>query len=58
MHEPQSPCSDPETAAAAEQGIKTIAAALLAGQTAPAAARDQIKTSLFAANSTLSGLTS
>ena len=68
MHEPQSPCSDPETAATAEnvkasitdaeQGIKTIAAALLAGQTAPAAARDQIKTNLLAANGTLSGLTS
>ena len=67
-HKLQTPYSDPATAAGvgnvkasitdAEQGIKTIAAALLAGQTAPAAARDQIKTDLLAANSTLSGLTS
>ena len=67
-HEPQSSCSDPATAEGvesvkasitdAQQGIRTIAAALLARQMAPAAARDQIKTDLLAANSTLSGLTS
>ncbi|TBU45327.1 hypothetical protein BD309DRAFT_956481 [Dichomitus squalens] len=60
--------SDPATAAGvqsvqsdvtdAQQAIGTIAKALFTGQTAPASARDQVKSALLSANSTLSGLTS
>ncbi|KAG7441635.1 uncharacterized protein BT62DRAFT_955679 [Guyanagaster necrorhizus] len=41
----------------ASAGIKTIAGALLTGQTAPATARDQVKTGLLAAQSALGGIT-
>ncbi|KAI1792785.1 hypothetical protein LXA43DRAFT_316091 [Ganoderma leucocontextum] len=42
----------------AQSAIGTIAKALLTGQTAPAAARDQVKSNLLAAQSALAGITS
>ncbi|KAM5545986.1 hypothetical protein V8D89_000112 [Ganoderma adspersum] len=42
----------------AQSAIGTIAKALLTGQTAPADARDQVKSNLLAAQSTLAGITS
>jgi hypothetical protein len=42
----------------ASDGIKTIAGALLSGQTAPASARDQVGTGLETALSALSNVTS
>ncbi|ESK87502.1 hypothetical protein Moror_2052 [Moniliophthora roreri MCA 2997] len=42
----------------ASDGIKTIAGALLTGQTAPAAARDQVASGLQTANDALVGLNS
>ena len=42
----------------AQSAIGTIAKALLTGQTAPADARDQVKTNLLAAQSTLANITS
>ncbi|PBL01710.1 hypothetical protein ARMGADRAFT_953778 [Armillaria gallica] len=41
----------------ASSGIKTIAASLLTGQTAPADARDQVKNGLLAAQTALNGIT-
>ncbi|KAK0492791.1 hypothetical protein EDD18DRAFT_1465305 [Armillaria luteobubalina] len=41
----------------ASAGIKTIAASLLTGQTAPADARDQVKSGLLAAQTALNGIT-
>ncbi|KAK0455703.1 uncharacterized protein EV420DRAFT_556962 [Desarmillaria tabescens] len=41
----------------ASAGIKTIAAALLTGKTAPADARDQVKNGLLSAQTALNGIT-
>lgn len=61
-------CSDAVTAAAADQattalnsakaGIAKIAVALVAGQQAPAAARDQVQKGLDDATTALAGITS
>lgn len=42
----------------AGDGIKTIAAALISGQTAPASARDQVGAGLTAAGTALNGINS
>ncbi len=67
MHTDRCPSNSTATATAvtdaqtgldsASSGIKTIAASLLTGQTAPADARDQVKNGLLAAQTALNGIT-